>query len=248
RLYGWSPATLSIGFNQGDVLTSGLPVERVRVPVVRRMTGGRAIFHDRELTYSIVCAEDDPIFGGSVWETYLKISACLVDALRSIGIDAAVAGAKGRDPSAYGSPREGSPSCFSTPSPHEIAVGEAKIAASAQRRARGTLLQHGSILVDFDPARLAEVLGLDLEGEGRAEYLRARVGWIGRYRAERWTAQALGARLLDAIGARTGIHWFFADLNAEEIALAHHLKDRKYSRATWTLKRLEPGRERAERG
>ncbi|MBZ0253652.1 MAG: lipoate--protein ligase family protein, partial [Candidatus Methylomirabilis sp.] len=159
RFYAWTPATLSIGFNQGEALATGRRLEEVPVPVVRRITGGRAILHDDELTYSVVCREDDALFGGSVWETYLKLSRFLVEGLREIGVDARVAGGAAPASHDYGRPSEGSPSCFSTPTPHEIAVGEAKIAASAQRRVRGALLQHGSVLLGFDPERLARVLG-----------------------------------------------------------------------------------------
>lgn len=240
RLYGWTPGTLSIGFNQGEVLTSGLRLDAVPAPVVRRVTGGRAIYHDRELTYSVVCAADDPHFGGTVWETYLKISACLVAALRAIGIDAGVAGLRGGGEAlGYGSPREGSPSCFSTPSPHEIAVGGAKIAASAQRRARGTILQHGSILVDFAPERLAAVLGLDPRGEGDPARLRARVGWVRRWAGPEWTAERLRAPVLEAFRAQGRIDLIFADLQPEEIALARRLRDRKYTQEAWTRLRID---------
>lgn len=237
RFYAWTPATLSIGFNQGDVLSTGRRVAEAPVPVVRRITGGRAILHDDELTYSVVCREDDPLFGGSVWETYLKLSRFLVAGLREIGVDARVAGEGAPAPDAYGRPSEGSPSCFSTPTPHEIAVGEAKIAAGAQRRVRGALLQHGSVLLGFDPERLARALGLDPEGEGDPERLTARVGWVRRYAGPGWDAPRLRAVLSEAFARTYGADLRPGAPTPRETALAEALKRRKYGDEGWTARR-----------
>lgn len=140
RFYGWSPPGLSIGYFQK---IEDVDIERCRmngIHVVRRPTGGRAVLHKDELTYSIVSRLDCSPFSGSLMENYRSIAEGLLQGLRYMGIEAEMVrrrNGKGLR----------NPACFSSPSFSEITVSGKKIIGSAQRRLRKAFLQHGSVLI-----------------------------------------------------------------------------------------------------
>ena len=135
RMYRWDPPTLSIGRNQGiDAIA------RPGVPVVRRPTGGQAVWHEHEVTYAV--AAPIAVFG-SLRMAYRVIHTRLVAALRSLGIDALLAGDR---PAVRPSDRP--TSCFAAPVGGEILVNGRKLVGSAQVRRADAFLQHGSILLD----------------------------------------------------------------------------------------------------
>jgi lipoate-protein ligase A len=151
RLYRWDPPTLSVGRNQ--------PITHVGVPIVRRPTGGQAVWHEHEVTYAVAA----PIgFFGSLRTAYRSIHNRLADALRTLGVDAVLA-------PAVRPPLAGHPaSCFSVPVGGEILVQERKLVGSAQVRRADAFLQHGSILLDGSQQRVS--------GETRETTLRAVLG------------------------------------------------------------------------
>ncbi len=153
RFYQWSTPTLSLGYAQ----RSSQAVDRhycreAGIKVVRRLTGGRAVLHHKEVTYSVVAHTDNPPFCGSISDTYLLLSQAIMGAYTSLGIAAEMAG-KEEGHSLSISPMTRSP-CFYSPSRHEIVYQGKKLVGSAQKRQKGSLLQHGSILLDFDPQLL----------------------------------------------------------------------------------------------
>lgn len=131
RLYRWDPPTLSVGRNQ--------PITFSRVPIVRRPTGGQAVWHDDEVTYAVVAPIDA---FGSLRKAYCEIHTRLARALRSLGADAELAPA--RRP---GGPPARPASCFASPVGGEILVHGQKLVGSAQVRRHDAFLQHGSILL-----------------------------------------------------------------------------------------------------
>ena len=131
RLYRWDPPTLSIGRNQQDVFTN--------MPVVRRPTGGQAVWHEHEVTYAV--AAPIAVFG-SLRNAYCQIHTHIAKALRSLGVEAVLAPASPHR--ALGRPT----SCFAAPVGGEILVNGRKLVGSAQVRRDDALLQHGSILLD----------------------------------------------------------------------------------------------------
>jgi len=133
RLYRWDPPTLSIGRNQRIG-----PVERA-LPVVRRPTGGKAVWHEHEVTYAVAA----PIaLYGSLREAYCQIHARIAAALRSLGVAASLAPYR---PTVR--PSDGPTSCFAQPVGGEILVQGRKLVGSAQMRRQDAFLQHGSILL-----------------------------------------------------------------------------------------------------
>ncbi len=132
RLYRWDPPTLSIGRNQ--------PMAAVGVPTVRRPTGGKAVWHEHEVTYAVAAPIE--LFG-SLRNAYCEIHTRLATALRSLGVKARLAPNR---PTVR--PSDGPTSCFAASVGGEIVVHGRKLVGSAQVRRRDALLQHGSILLD----------------------------------------------------------------------------------------------------
>jgi lipoate-protein ligase A len=149
RIYSWSVPTLSVGRHQkARVAYDPATLARAGVAVVRRPTGGRAILHDREVTYSVTAPATD---AGVLRESYQRINRLLIDGLRALGADVEIASTTrvtGLDLSP----------CFERPAPGELVAGGRKLAGSAQWRENGALLQHGSILVDGDQAPVSTLL------------------------------------------------------------------------------------------
>lgn len=157
RFYRWSPPAVSLGRHQPIADVDRATAAALGYDVVRRTTGGRAILHTDELTYSVIAAEGDPHVAGGVMDSYLRLSNALVEGLRRLGVDADKAG---------GDVRAGpnvSAACFEVPSAYEIVVGGRKLLGSAQSRRAGYVLQHGSLPLVGDIGRLVDVLALDAD-------------------------------------------------------------------------------------
>jgi len=147
RLYGWQPFCLSFG--RHEPAARRYDPERIAalgLDVVRRPTGGRAVWHGREVTYTIAC----PGGLGSLRESYVEIHEMLRDALRSLGVPAELAPSRPAAGVAAGA-------CFAQPAGGEIMVEGRKVVGSAQLRENGAILQHGSILLGDDQAMVGAV-------------------------------------------------------------------------------------------
>ncbi len=146
RIYTWSEPTISLGRNQRAVgawdFTRGQPGA---LPIVRRLTGGRAVLHHREITYSIASPSGEQ---PGVTPLYRDINEVLLDALTALGVEVQIAPPRGRMPVPASAP------CFELPAPGEITAAGRKLVGSAQVREEGTALQHGSILVHDDQGML----------------------------------------------------------------------------------------------
>jgi lipoate-protein ligase A len=170
RFYQWAPPCLSLGKRQP---LDGVDFARcgaAGVEVVRRATGGFAILHTDELTYSIAATPDDPRADGAILDAYRKLSQGLLAGLRRLGAPARM------NPVQPGGSPNGSAACFEAPSAYEIVVGEKKLMGSAQARPNGRVLQHGSLPLHGDIARVADYLtfGDEAERGGLAVHLRER--------------------------------------------------------------------------
>jgi lipoate-protein ligase A len=161
RFYRWQPPAVSLGRHQPLAEVDLDAVQERGYEVVRRPTGGRAILHTDELTYSVAASADEPRVEGSIMDAYLRLSNALLAGLRSLGLDA---------DKAPGSVRAGpdvSAACFEVPSAYEITASGRKLLGSAQSRRAGYVLQHGSLPLIGDLGRLIDVLALP-DGERTA--------------------------------------------------------------------------------
>jgi lipoate-protein ligase A len=163
RIYAWRPAAISLGWHQSPDEVNLQKCAEAGIDVVRRPTGGRAILHSDEVTYSVVMSAG----GDGVLSTYQKISEALIRGLRSFGIDAMLEKSQPHFPTLYKSPS--SAACFASAARYEIHVAGRKLVGSAQRRFVGVdgqevVLQHGSILLGPDHMRIVDFLNLPDEG------------------------------------------------------------------------------------
>lgn len=232
RFYGWTPAALSIGYFQQ--VHRDVDVERIRelgLGLVRRATGGRAVLHDAELTYSVVVSERH--MPRSVVESYQVLSLGLMEGFRQLGLKAEWA-----TPSGKGGEMSGSAACFDSPSWYELVVEGRKISGSAQLRKRGVILQHGSILLDLDVELLFQLLRFPTERH------RQHMKQLFVQRAV--AINQLSSRTVTWEEARLAFHQGFAqalgaegqegELSAYETELARQLAA-KYADHNWTFRR-----------
>ncbi len=154
RFYGWNPPTLSIGYFQRIERDINMDaVEKNGLGFVRRPTGGRAVLHDQEVTYSVIVSEDYPDMPSTVTEAYRVISEGLLIGFRKLGLNAYFAVPEtDAEKEELRAPRSGV--CFDSPSYYELVVEGRKVAGSAQTRQKGVILQHGSILLEIDEDQL----------------------------------------------------------------------------------------------
>ena len=234
RLYGWAPFCLSLGYGQRlrDADQSAL---RARGwDLVRRPTGGKAILHGHELTYSLCLPLDHPLATGDIIASYRRLSAGFLRAFAELGI-AANAESQSDIPNheALG------PVCFEVPSHYEITVAGRKLIGSAQLRRRGVLLQHGTIPLAGDVARICEGLALDSEAarERAKRDVRARATTLESLLG---SAPAWG-EVADAIergfAAAFNLDLLPAALSPAESQRACELKGEQFANPAFTAKR-----------
>ena len=245
RLYGWSPHCLSIGYFQNASKEVKLEeCRRLGIDVVRRLTGGRAVLHSSELTYSVAIPARHSLAAGRIVESYRRISLGLVAGLAMLGLEVETApgGASRRNhvhsdlPNLIGTARTSS--CFDLPSDYEITVHGRKLVGSAQTRKRGALLQHGSVLLEFDPAETAAVLYTPFTTEDQfATILSSRVISLREALNRTVSYGELANAVKTGFERALGITLERGRLTEAETALANELRLAKYARDEWNLRR-----------
>jgi len=156
RFYGWRPYTISIGFHQRAEDINQQKCLEDGIGLVRRPTGGRAVLHAEELTYSVFIPRASPWYGSGSLEIYQLIGRGLVEGVRALGVKAQLERFGWR----RGEARERSrtPLCFSSTGRHEVTFQGRKLIGSAQRRYPTGVLQHGSILLGDFHAKIVQYL------------------------------------------------------------------------------------------
>lgn len=157
RFYEWNPATLSIGYFQQVHKDINLEaVKKQNLGFIRRPTGGRAVLHDQELTYSVIVTESYPNMPETVTEAYRVISEGILQGFRLLGLDAYFSVPETKE-QLDDLKKPKSAVCFDAPSWYELVVEGKKVAGSAQTRQKGVILQHGAILLDLNEELLLSV-------------------------------------------------------------------------------------------
>lgn len=168
RLYAWEPACLSLGHAQSSAVVDPQALQAFGWDLVRRPTGGRALLHTDELTYTVIASDRDPSVAGGVLAAYRSLRRGLVEGLHRLGVRP--------DPESDNTPDQTeaeNPVCFEAPSAYEITVGRKKLVGSAQLRRRGAVLQHGTLPLSGDLARI--VLALRYPSEDARQAAAARL-------------------------------------------------------------------------
>jgi len=150
RLYGWAPACVSLGRNQSEDFLDKSLLKTKGIDVVRRLTGGRALLHSDEITYSFVCPVSYLEHGESVALSYKEICEFLIEKFKKLGIELD-----------FGSKRVSTKFdyCMMVSTGADLCYQGKKLIGSAQCRKHGYILQHGSILYDYDAGLLEEIFG-----------------------------------------------------------------------------------------
>lgn len=149
RLYGWSPACISLGRNQKDDFLDGELTAELGLDVVRRLTGGRALLHDDEITYSVICPASYLPHGGNVAGSYKDICQILIDKFAQAGIELTLGAEKGvHTKFDY---------CMLVSTGADLCWHGKKLIGSAQFRKEGYILQHGSILYNYNRELLEKI-------------------------------------------------------------------------------------------
>lgn len=233
RLYAWQPACLSLGYAQpyADVEESRLAAHGWEV--VRRPTGGRAILHTDELTYSVTTSPDEALMAGTVLESYNRIATALVAACHTLGLLVSMEQHSPPAAAAKGAV------CFEVPSAYEIVLEGKKLIGSAQARKREGILQHGSLPLHGDLTRIVQALAFENEStrEHTAERLLKRAttaeSFLGLVLGWETAAQAL----VGAFEQRLGLNFERGELSGDEKARAEDLVQKKYAHSEW-IKRV----------
>ncbi len=190
RLYGWAPPGLSLGyFQKHRDMADREEIGVAGAVITRRMTGGDAILHMAELTFSLVGKEGDSPFDGSVESSYHRIHQALAEGFRELGISARLRGSGGLA-SSMPSSHEGR--CFYRVTRYDLVVHGAKLVGSAQRRIDGKVLHHGSIPLAANPmtpeaADLSGLAGRSISYEEAARVVKAGFERIFSIRFEPWS-------------------------------------------------------------
>lgn len=230
RLYAWDPPCLSLGHAQpfADVDTARL--ESHGWEVVRRVTGGRAILHTNELTYSVTGPVDEPNLAGNVLESYNRLAGALLAAVQELSLPVEMKEGKAET---NGEPN---PVCFEVPSTYEITVGGKKLIGSAQARRKDGVLQHGSLPLTGDLTRICQALIFPDESTRKQAMQRLLErattveSVLGREVAWGTVAQVF----IRAFEAQLGIRLEEEKLSASELARAEELAKKKYAQSSWT--------------
>ncbi len=242
RLYAWEPACLSLGHAQPLADVDRARLKERGWEVVRRLTGGRAILHTDELTYSVIGSAKDPVLAGSVLESYNRLAQALLLAVRSLELpvemkDAQHVGHAAREaPPKRGSLTHANPVCFEVPSSYEIMVGGKKLIGSAQARKKEIVLQHGSLPLTGDLTRICQALVFENESARAqaAQRLLARATTVesalGRAVAWETAAQAF----IHAFETQLGLCFERGELSDSESNRAEELVREKYDHPAWT--------------
>lgn len=226
RFYRWEPGCLSFGRNQSARGAYDAAAAEARgIDVVRRPTGGRAVYHHRELTYSVTAPAS---LWGSLRDTYCRINRALAHGLGTVGVPVACAG--DRLPPG-GSPRPTARACFRDPLPGEVTAAGRKLIGSAQWRDGGALLQHGSILLQDEQA-VVEQLRTQQTGTSAASGAISLSELLGRPPG----AEALVPALARGFEAEFGLAVQPGELDEAERGSASGLEAR-YADPTWTWRR-----------
>jgi len=232
RLYAWDPACISLGYAQP---ISDVDISRLQArgwEMVRRLSGGRAVLHTDELTYSVIAPLNEPRVAGTVLESYKRLAAALVEAFRMLSLPVEV------QKHATPGNKTPDPICFVVPSTYEITVGGKKLVGSAQSRRKEGILQHGTLPLTGDLARITQVLAFPDEGaRARASiHLLERATTVEDALGRRVSWNEAAQAFINAFQSVLDLNLQQGDLSLEEKVKTDHLVETKYAFPNWNRK------------
>ena len=231
RLYSWDPPCLSLGHAQSF---KDVDVERLRShgwEVVRRVTGGRAILHTDELTYSVTGSAEEPVLAGGVLESYSRLAQALLHAVRELSVPVEMKEHEDGHIS-----QNLNPVCFEVPSTYEITVDGKKLIGSAQARKKEGVLQHGSLPLKGDLTRICDALIFKGETSRKdtAERLLTRATTVESVLGVGIDWETAAQAFVRGFEAELGIQFERGEMSQSESKRADELVKEKYAHASWT--------------
>ena len=224
RFYGWNPGGFSVGYFQKTKKRFNLEeIEKRGFELVRRPTGGQAVLHHQELTYSIIVQEDYPGIPSSVKEAYKVLSEGLLIGFDNLGIQADFAIPADSKP-------KGTANCFEEASWYEINVDGKKAAGSAQTRQKGIVLQHGSIPVWLNQEDLLELFlyPSDRVKERAYKSFSNKAASLQEFIPPQTTMEDIRAAFYDGFQKGLGVTFERLELDNEQLAAIEQLAKEKY--------------------
>ena len=256
RFYSWRPPAISLGYAQ-KIETIDLESCRFSgISMVRRITGGRAILHEGDFTYSITAREDNPVVQGTLMDTYRKISHALLAGLQQLGVQAAFSpGDKDPDTGAGSVPASapgalwarrphpvapgasGAAACFAATSRYELTVKGKKIIGSAQRRKQVAVLQQGSLPLQDNSKKLFNLLQFSDPGQRASAHERYLKKATSLYEVlcRPVTFDDVASAFLRGMRSAFQVELASGCLHPDEIAQAERLRGSKYSSHAWNF-------------
>jgi lipoate-protein ligase A len=216
RLYGWSPPAVSIGYFQGLEEEVDLKIcKNLGIDYVRRITGGGAVFHEHEVTYSFSLPEISPLVPHNILDSYRVICQGIVEGLAGLGIQAEFVPL------------------------NDIIVNGKKISGSAQTRRNRTILQHGTVLIDTDVEKMFSILRVPSEKikDKLIIDVKERVTSIKNVMSEKISFEEVCSALAKGFEKSLNMELNEGELKDTEIALAEEIKMARYSNPEWNHRR-----------
>ncbi|WP_143833770.1 lipoate--protein ligase family protein [Oceanobacillus senegalensis] len=235
RFYGWNKPTLSVGqFQKVHRSINFEAIHNYHCQFVRRLTGGSAVLHDNELTYSIVVSEDHPAIPASIREAYYVLSQGLYEGFKNLGIQVDYAMPDRKDT------MERTAVCFEKAAFYEMIVNGKKLSGNAQTRKNGVLLQHGSIPMSLDTDMLYDLFRFPSEKikQRKREAFQRKATTIDELTNQSHTYDMMKNAFYQGFqkGLNITLHPF--ELTTQQWEQVHQLAETKYSREEWNYKRL----------
>lgn len=234
RFYRWSPPALSLGIGQSFACIDEAACTQNGWHIVRRSTGGRAILHTDELTYSVIAPLTDPRVAGGIPASYQRLGRALAAGLAQMGIHTDQALGQDNTPRA-----QKGPICFDVPADYELTIGGRKLIGSAQMRRRGAMVQHGTLPLRGDIGRIVHGLIYETEAERDAD--------LYSLRKKSTTAETLlphpaswaetAQHLQDGFARTLNLTFTPSHLTPSEQNRADELRRAKYAHDSWTKRR-----------
>jgi lipoate-protein ligase A len=216
RLYGWSPPAVSIGYFQG--LEEEVDIENCRnlgIDYLRRITGGGAVFHENEVTYSLIVTEASVLIPNNILESYRVICQGIIEGLKLMDIQAEFVPL------------------------NDIIVGGKKISGSAQTRRDRTILQHGTLLIDTDVEKMFSVLKVTSEKikDKLISNVKERVTSINNTLSREVGFEEVCSALTKGFEKGLGVELEEGELGDTEKGLAEDIRKDRYLNPDWNLRR-----------
>ena len=225
RFYEWETLSVTLGYFQKYQDINSDYCESSSIPVIRRLTGGRAVLHGKDLTYSFCAATKDKRFGPTISAAYQKISTAFLKGFHNLGLGAVMTERKAKRDALK------NPSCFKAVSLAEVTLNGKKIIGSAQKRWSDGILQQGSIMVDFDPQIMSKIFyhtNNDMIKD---------IGRIKEFNPSVTFSQMITS-FIQAFEETFNVKLITTEPDSYEYKMAKELEIRKYSSSQWNRERM----------